>query len=727
MTEKMQDESAGFPSGYAAFISYSHRDEKIAAWLQSAIERYVVPQRLVGRTTVTGVIPRRLGKCFRDRDELPAGSDLNREIISAIERCKFMVVVCSPAAAESPWVNLEVLTFKRSHGTDRVIAVIADGEPFAKPGEAMSECLPGALRFRLDDDGALTNEPAEPIAADLRPGKDPKRIVLLKVLAGMLGLGLDDLVQREAQRRQRIYGWVASGAVLASLAFAGLAVVAVQQRNIALKATTKAAERRKQAEGLIEFMITDLHDKLDTVGRLDVLDTATTRALTYFASLSPDEMDATATGQKTRVLNSLGNQQTRRGQQNQALGSFMMAWQSAQDALAKTPTDPSRLHEYATSLHSLGYYYYMRSDFDKAGDFFRQALEVHARSLAIEDNIKWRRDVGISQKNLGVVYLNQMKFAESIVSFENARITFEYLRNHDPSKEIYISDYGDSLGWKSDALRHIGATNEAIALRQIQITLYRDALAQSPENKSLQSAEIAARRRVASLKVDAANYNDAYHELLDVERDTQKIYDFDKSNIAQLVRLTGTSFELFRAALLSGHLLESRKIMKRANDEYDRLNHVVEGQTTSTDDMASQYHLSRCLYWTEKHEYKKSIAEAQSIVDDLRKHSPHQSTTASINSTYNRLLIAYLAAQAYDQIGRSDQALEVYRLIEASVGALPPPRSILVEAIRAKILPLLGRNEDSAQSLQLVCRSDYRRVIGVDGCKDLIFKSSNVR
>jgi len=69
---------------YRAFISYSHADRRWAEWLHRALETWPVPPRLVGRTTPAGTVPRRLAPVFRDRDELPSASDLNRKVNAAL-------------------------------------------------------------------------------------------------------------------------------------------------------------------------------------------------------------------------------------------------------------------------------------------------------------------------------------------------------------------------------------------------------------------------------------------------------------------------------------------------------------------------------------------------------------------------------------------------------------------------------------------------------------------
>src|ERR1700742_893341 len=104
---------AGENVRYRAFISYSHRDETWARWLHRAIETYRVPSRLVGTTTAAGIIPRRLAPVFRDRDELASATDLGRKVDEALAASANLIVICSPAAATSRWVDAEVRAYKR--------------------------------------------------------------------------------------------------------------------------------------------------------------------------------------------------------------------------------------------------------------------------------------------------------------------------------------------------------------------------------------------------------------------------------------------------------------------------------------------------------------------------------------------------------------------------------------------------------------------------------------
>src|SRR3954465_11082772 len=114
---------------YRAFLSYSHRDRRVAGWLHHALESYNIPSKLVGTTTAQGEVPRRLTPIFKDRDELPAAHNLGDAIELAIGESDAMIVLCSPEAKASPWVDKEVERFKQRHGDDRVLALLVRGEP----------------------------------------------------------------------------------------------------------------------------------------------------------------------------------------------------------------------------------------------------------------------------------------------------------------------------------------------------------------------------------------------------------------------------------------------------------------------------------------------------------------------------------------------------------------------------------------------------------------------
>ncbi|MBK6596221.1 MAG: TIR domain-containing protein [Burkholderiales bacterium] len=211
---------------YWAFLSYSHQDTRVCERIHRELETYQVPKRLVGRETREGITPSRLFPVFRDRDELPGSSELGQNLAQALAQSRYLIVICSPAAARSRWVNEEIRQFKAMGGENRVLALIIDGEPNAddKPDSGLLECFPQALKYRVDANGQLSAERVEPIAADIRKGRESRSTALLRLIAGLLAVPFDELRQRDRERKRRSMVVRATGGLVLASILIGLAL-----------------------------------------------------------------------------------------------------------------------------------------------------------------------------------------------------------------------------------------------------------------------------------------------------------------------------------------------------------------------------------------------------------------------------------------------------------------------------------------------------------------------
>ena len=175
---------------YRAFMSYCHADTKWANWLHRSLESFRIDGDLIGRLTAMGPIPKTLRPIFRDRDDFTSGQSLNEQTLSALDSSAALIVLGSPDAAKSHYVNEEVRLFKHRHPDRPIIPIILNG----KPGDPVSECFPPALKFEMAPDGAITDRLADLLAADIRDGRD---LVLAKVVSRILGVPTDDVRKRQ--------------------------------------------------------------------------------------------------------------------------------------------------------------------------------------------------------------------------------------------------------------------------------------------------------------------------------------------------------------------------------------------------------------------------------------------------------------------------------------------------------------------------------------------------
>lgn len=223
---------------YAAFVSYRHLpyDAKIARRVQRGIEAYRLP-RGIEAPAVAGAGGRRLGRVFRDEEELSAAGSLPAKIRDALKASRTLVVVCSKATAQSAWVTQEVELFASYHGRECILVALAEGE--------VRDVAPHLL---LDGgEGRSKASEDEPMAADFRlEARRRFRSELLRLVAGIVGCGYDDLRRRERRRHRRRVAGLAAG-VAAVAVVVGVTGWQAAQRVSASQAEALANESRTLA------------------------------------------------------------------------------------------------------------------------------------------------------------------------------------------------------------------------------------------------------------------------------------------------------------------------------------------------------------------------------------------------------------------------------------------------------------------------------------------------
>ena len=447
---------------YLAFISYSHRDKAHAAWLWRQLESYRVPQRLVGTTSRTGVIGRRLTPIFRDRADLPAAQSLRSEIRDALANSANLLVICSSYAAHSQWVNEEILEFKRFHGDD------ADIFCLLVEGERAKNSLPPALHWKMGLDGELSAEPADPLVADLRPGQDGRRLAKQKLVAGLLGVNLDTLIQRDLQRRLQTVTAVTAAAFTALVAVSWLALEATTARR-------EADARRTDAEGLIEFMLTDLRDKLDEVGRLDVLDTVASRAMDYYEIQDLEALRDDALGRRAQTIHLLGKIDFESGDRAAAQARFEVAFESTRELLRRSPRDADRIYEHAQSAYWLGFSAWKSSDVKLAEEAFLAYRDLAAALASPDiDDPRGTLESAYANTNLGILFLGDYGRADLAANYFQVALDakLKLARADEANRKLWI-DVANGYAWYADAIAAQGDLEGALQQRMAQGEVYR--------------------------------------------------------------------------------------------------------------------------------------------------------------------------------------------------------------------------------------------------------------
>ncbi len=463
---------------YRAFISYSHRDARVAGWLHRSLESYRVPKLLRGSVGEFGTVPDRLQPIFRDREELASAGALGGRLQQALADSEALLVICSPDAACSRWVNEEILVFKRLGRSDRIYCLIVAGEPNA--GDA-SECFPPALRYEIEPDGQLGQRPAEPIAADIRPGMDGKVLVRLKLLAGLLGINLDQLRKREAQRRRRrmlaIIVASLTGMTIA-LALAGAAWIA---RN-------DAQRRQSQAEGLLGYMLGDLRQRLDDSSQLASMDSVSDKLVGYFASLDPRDLNDAVLTQQVQALTQIGQVQLRQARYPEALASFKSAYQRSKALADRHPGNGDRLFDRGQAEYWVGYVYWQSRDLERAQTWLTRYRDTCRAVYAMDPKrVEWQHELAYGDSNLAVLELDRGRLQLASEGILRSLGMFEAILARTPNDPQLLMEVADQISWLGNVEEQSGRLQQALVLAATKSRVLQDLVASQPADLNWQA------------------------------------------------------------------------------------------------------------------------------------------------------------------------------------------------------------------------------------------------
>jgi hypothetical protein len=455
---------------YGAFLSYSHADERHARWLMHRLEGYRVPKRLVGTAGRHGPVPARLGPVFRDRDEVAAAGDLGSTITAALADSAALVVVCSPAAARSRWVNAEADFFRAGGRGDRVFCFVVDGDPTGRdPAQA---CFPPAL-LAPDVPGGPSREP---LAADARAEGDGRDRAFLRLVAGLLGLGYDDLAQRESLRRQRRLAAIAGVSLAVTAMALGLAAAAWVARN-------DAERRQAQAEDILGFMLGDLREKLGTVGHLDLMRAVDDKAIGYFATLDPRDLSDRALEEQARSLTGIGEVRFSEGNHDAALAAFNEAYSRSSALYRRDPADGQRLFDLAQAEYWIGFVALEQGRLDEAGRWFRRYRDSGARLAAMDpDNFAWQRELAYGHHNLAVLEDAAGRYAEAERQMRVELGLFRTWVTQRPDDAKLRSEMADAASWLGSLTQRQGRLEESEGYFVEQNEVLRSLVAEEPRN-----------------------------------------------------------------------------------------------------------------------------------------------------------------------------------------------------------------------------------------------------
>lgn len=448
---------------YDAFISYSHAsDRALAASLQSAIQRLGKPW-----------YRRRALRLFRDDTSLSASPDLWSSIEYALQRSRFLILMASPEAAASPWVDREVAWWLDHRSPDTLLIALCDGELVWDPaaGKFVSSAampVPPTLQVRLND---------EPFWIELRSyrkgarNRDSRFAHLAANFAATIhGVAKEDLLSEEVRQQRRALRLAGSAAVLLAV-FLGLAA---WQWQVARSQRDRAEHTLAAATGTATSLISDLEVKFRDAGvPTSLIDDILSRIRSLQQQLTQDAESSP----ELRVSQALGLLQS--ADSLLTLGDTKNALASARQAhaiiAALVAAAPERtLYRFLLSAGEEKIGDALMAQGDIAGALAAQSEALSLRkALAMKEpgNAEWQADLSVSQERIGDALVAQSDPTGALAAYRDAFSIRKDVARADPGnsgwqRNLSVIDdkIGEVLATQGDLAGALASYREGLAI-----------------------------------------------------------------------------------------------------------------------------------------------------------------------------------------------------------------------------------------------------------------------
>ena len=685
---------------YFAFLSYSHADRKWAKWLHHSLETYRVPSHLVGKRTPAGSVPKRLTPVFRDQDELSSAPDLTGHIKQALDKSQNLILICSPGSAQSRWVNKEIETFKRLGRSDRIFCIIVDGDPASEDGE--NQCFAPALRARYDSDGNPQPGEVEPIAADVRKFGDGRGLARLKIISGLLGIGLDELRQRELQRRNRRMVAITSASLIGLVITAVLAISAYMARD-------EANQRRTQAENLLSFMVGDLRDSLEPIGHLGLLEQVGVKAMDYFATIKSGHLTDEELLSHAQILTQLGEIRMSQRQYKDALASFTEAYERSAELSSNNPSNGEHLFGRGQAEFWVGYVHWRRGDFSAARDWLVRYRDSSQLLFELDpERDDWSREVAYGDHNLAVLAWESDDLDQAEAGFKRELQALLELQKRDAGADLQ-RDLADTVSWLGNVALRQGDLGNASNYFKSSSESLRLLLLQEPDNADRKHDWASAIQLVVEVDLWTGDINGAETLTNQVMAVFDELAAQDEENRVW-VRSSSEGWILKGKVLTAhGELEAARRYAEKSVSLLELLVKEEPSDLASQEVLADAYSLSAWISASEGR-ISASLASNLKALDIMQ----HLQGASSLNDDRLGKLASIMVSlgQSHMDLGDYEQAHTIWRkageILEDKAATVSTP--LLLDPF-ARVLMLSGKTGEAEKVMEKLEINAYRPLI----------------
>jgi serine/threonine-protein kinase len=352
---------------------------------------------------------------------------------------------------------------------------------------------------------------------------------------------------RKFIRRHRLA--VAFAATTGALLVASSISIAIQARRIA-KANNAVVQRQGQAEELIGFMLGDLRTRLTAVGRLELLDEVSKKAMEYFAAVPETELSNEELFRRSQALSQLGEVRYNQGKLDTAFTAFQQSLALGQSLARRDSMNGAWQLGLGASHYWVGFIHYRRNDLDSAMAHFNEYLRITERLVAQSpDSLNYRNEMALATSNIGSTREAMGDLSGALAAFQRKATILEELVRRDSTKLDWRRSLGNAYNTVGVTQRKVGDFVGAEKSFRAELAVKQAIVARDSSNNSYREMVALAQNYLANLFVMEGRPDEAMAPASASRAEYARLAAFDSTN-PERRRLLSISNGLLGSVLL---------------------------------------------------------------------------------------------------------------------------------------------------------------------------------
>lgn len=245
-----------------------------------------------------------------------------------------------------------------------------------------------------------------------------------------------------------------------------LTVTAMTMGVRSFQAEQQAQQKRLAAENLLGFMVGDFADKLRSIGRMDLLDGISNKALEYFTDYSIDDssLSIEARLQHGQTLEAMGEVAYSRGKTDEAVAALQAARVQLEAVLAQQPENLELLKTLGANAFWLGQIQYDASDWQGTQPEFERYYQYSQRMYELApDNLDAIMELSYATNSLGSLAMQRQQFDTAQKSFEESLQLRLLAQKKQPENKQLLADIANTRSWLASAALAQGDITAAVS------------------------------------------------------------------------------------------------------------------------------------------------------------------------------------------------------------------------------------------------------------------------